>query len=130
MSEINAERPPRWSLFSNTNTLQPTSAAVHAASSPAVPPPTTTTLQFLSTFNFLYTSPSGTAGFTVQRIGRLTPIRLPAQPTLQEIHLRRISSSPSATLFTQFGSAISPRPIPTISTSPLSSTFSTTFGSR
>ena len=73
---------------------------------------------------------SGTAGFTVQRIGRLTPIRFPAHPTLQEIHFRRRSSSPFSTFFTQFGSAIRPRPMPTISTSPLSRTFSTTFGSR
>ena len=55
--------------------LHPTSAGLQAASSPAaVPPPITTIADFIYMF-FLYTSPSRTDGFTMQRIGRFTPIR-------------------------------------------------------
>lgn len=51
--EISVARPPKTSFFSIKNVAHPTSAAVQAASSPAVPPPITTTLQFLFTFTFL-----------------------------------------------------------------------------
>ena len=40
-------------LFNYKNVMHPTSAAVHAASRPAVPPPITTTLHGFFTFWFL-----------------------------------------------------------------------------
>ena len=43
--EISVARPPKTSFFSSKNVVHPTSAAVHAASSPAVPAPITTTEQ-------------------------------------------------------------------------------------
>ena len=128
--EILTERPPSSFSFSMRKVVHPTSAAVHAASRPAVPPPMTTTLQGLLTLRFLYSSPVVTAGLTVQRTGWLRPMRWPAQPTLQEMHLRRSSSWPSSTLLHQSGSAIRPRPMPMRSASPRARISSATLGSR
>src|SRR5699024_6432045 len=55
--QISFERPPSSSVFSNKNVVHPTSAAVHAASKPAVPAPITTTLHGFVTLCSLYSSP-------------------------------------------------------------------------
>ena len=68
--------------------MQLTSAAVQAASSPAVPPITTYIAVFIYMFFHIH-QPQEQMGLQYERIGRFTPIRFPAQPTLQEIHLRR-----------------------------------------
>ena len=59
------------------------------------------------------------SGLMVHLRGLLPPIRFPTHPTLQEMHLRMSLTSPYLALLHQSGSAISPRPMPIKSASPL-----------
>ena len=81
--------PPSSPDFSIRTVEQPTSAAVHAASRPAVPPPTTTTLQGFFNFLSLYKEPETSAGLMLHRIGSSPKVAV--HPLLQEIQ-RLISS--------------------------------------
>ena len=120
--------PPSSPDFSIRTVAHPTSAAVHAASRPAVPPPTTTTLHGFFNFLSLYNEPEIRAGLMLHLIGSSPNVAV--HPLLHEIQRLISSVLPNWTLFTHSGSAISPRPIAIRSASPSSRIRFATSGSR
>ncbi|MBA7683953.1 hypothetical protein ES703_92341 [subsurface metagenome] len=101
--------PPKRSLSSTRVTSWPLSAAVLAASMPAIPPPITITFFFVAAGVILKAASLPTAGFTSHRKGLPWPILL-VQPSLPNMQGLMSSTLLLASLLASSGSASRPRP--------------------